>query len=450
MISPSIELPILTVSTLTQSIKMLLEGQFKFVAVQGEVSNCKLQSSGHLYFSLKDANAQISAVMFKGDLSEVARLPKDGDQVTLKGSLNVYPPNGKYQVIVRTLEYSGLGQLLIQLEALKVKLKEKGYFDASRKKPLPKFPRTIGVVTSPTGAVIQDILHVLTRRAGKFQLILNPVKVQGEGAAQEIAQAIDFFNQHRLADVLIVGRGGGSLEDLWAFNEEIVAEAIFRSAIPIVSAVGHETDFTIADFVADIRAPTPSAAAELVVSETSHELQKLAQFKRGIQHALAHLFRLRKEELQRFKRRPELLSPYPLFAPFIQHLDELRSGIDRAMQEKLLVGKQQIIGRKRELEALKPSNKIRFMKEKLSMLAKNLEQVWDKIDQHKRKQLIQLQEILRAIDPKNLLKKGYSLAFSEVSGNVITSVQSLSKGDKLKLLFADGEANTTVDEVRKK
>jgi exodeoxyribonuclease VII large subunit len=449
MISPSIELPILSVSGLTQSIKMLLEGQFKFVAVQGEVSNCKLQSSGHLYFSLKDANAQISAVMFKGDLSELAKLPKDGDQVTLKGSLNVYPPNGKYQVIVRTLEYSGLGKLLIQLEALKVKLKEKGYFDPARKKPLPKFPRTIGVVTSPTGAVIQDILHVLTRRAGKFHLILNPVKVQGEGSAQEIAQAIDFFNQHHLADVLIVGRGGGSLEDLWAFNEEIVADAIHRSSIPIVSAVGHETDFTIADFVADIRAPTPSAAAEMVVSETSQELQKLTQFKRGIQHALAHLFRLRKEELQRFKKRPEMLSPYPLFAPFIQHLDELKSGIDRAMQDKLIVGKQQIIGRKRELEALKPSNKIRFMQEKLAMLAKHLDQIWDKIDQHKRKQLIQLQEILRAIDPKNLLKKGYSLAFSEVSGNVITSVQSLSKGDKLKLLFADGDAKTIVDEVRK-
>lgn len=448
MISPSIELPVLTVSSLTQSIKMLLEGQFKFVAVQGEVSNCKLQSSGHLYFSLKDANAQIAAVMFKGDLSQVKKLPKDGDQVTLKGALNVYPPNGKYQIIVRTLEYSGLGALLMQLEALKAKLKEKGYFESDRKKPLPKFPRTIGVVTSPTGAVIQDILHVLSRRVGGFHLILNPVKVQGEGAAQEIARAIDFFNEHKLADVLIVGRGGGSLEDLWAFNEEIVAEAIYRSKIPIVSAVGHETDFTIADFVADIRAPTPSAAAEMVVSEKSQELQKLAHYRRGIQHALAHLLRLRKEELLRFKRRPEILSPYPLFAPFIQRLDELKSSIERSVLDKLLFRKQQLISRRRELEALKPSNKIHFMKEKLTILTKNLDQVWNKIDQQKRKQLHQLQEILSAIDPKNLLKKGYALAFKEIDGSVITSVQSLSKGDRLKLLFADGQAQTTIDNVR--
>jgi exodeoxyribonuclease VII large subunit len=255
MTSPAIELPVLSVSGLTQSIKMLLEGQFSFVAVQGEVSNCKLQASGHLYFSIKDANAQLSAVMFKGDLAKVPRLPKDGDQVILKGGLNVYPPSGKYQIVVRTLEWAGVGALLLQLEALKAKLKGLGYFDSGRKKPLPKFPKTIGVVTSPTGAVIQDILNVLERRISEFHLILNPVKVQGPGASQEIAAAIDFFNKHQLADVLIVGRGGGSLEDLWAFNEEVVAAAIFRSQIPVVSAVGHETDFTLADFVADVRAP---------------------------------------------------------------------------------------------------------------------------------------------------------------------------------------------------
>jgi exodeoxyribonuclease VII large subunit len=286
MITPSIDLPVLSVSGLTQSIKLLLEGQFKFVSVQGEISNCKLQSSGHLYFSLKDAQSQIGAVMFKGDLASVDSIPKDGDQVIVKGAVNVYAPSGRYQIVVRSMEKAGLGALLLQLEALKAKLKAQGYFDAARKKPLPKFPKTIGVVTSPTGAVIQDILNVLTRRISGFHLILNPVKVQGPGAAQEIASAIDFFNRHQLADVLIVGRGGGSLEDLWAFNEEAVIQAIYNSKIPIVSAVGHETDFTLADFVADVRAPTPSAAAELVVQEKGAELQKLAQMQRGIRQGL--------------------------------------------------------------------------------------------------------------------------------------------------------------------
>lgn len=449
MITPSIDLPVLSVSGLTQSIKLLLEGQFKFVSVQGEISNCKLQSSGHLYFSLKDAQSQIGAVMFKGDLASVDSIPKDGDQVIVKGAVNVYAPSGRYQIVVRSMEKAGLGALLLQLEALKAKLKAQGYFDAARKKPLPKFPKTIGVVTSPTGAVIQDILNVLTRRISGFHLILNPVKVQGPGSAQEIAAAIDFFNRHQLADVLIVGRGGGSLEDLWAFNEEAVIQAIYNSKIPIVSAVGHETDFTLADFVADVRAPTPSAAAELVVQEKGAELQKLAQMQRGIRQGLGHLLRLKKEQLQSISRHPIMATPYTLIGPSMQRLDETKASLDRSMKEKLYNTKQKLFSLKRETEALKPSRRIQHVREKLSMLTQSLDQSWAKRKERDLRKLQEITKLLKAIDPKNLLQKGYAMVFSEMSKSIITSVRSLSSGDSIRLLFADGDARATVSEKGK-
>jgi exodeoxyribonuclease VII large subunit len=270
---------ILSVSALTSAIKNQLESRFPALQVKGEISNLKEQASGHIYFTLKDAEAQIRAVIFRSNARELARPLRNGDQVIVKGELAVYPPQGYYQVVVRKLSYAGVGELLVQLHALKDKLQALGWFSKERKKPLPKFPRTIGVVTSPTGSVIQDILNILGRRFAGFHLILNPVKVQGEGAAEEIARAIDAFNRYQLADVLIVGRGGGSLEDLWAFNEEKVAAAIFASKIPVISAVGHETDFTIADFVADVRAPTPSAAAEIATQEMAQQLQFLTQSK---------------------------------------------------------------------------------------------------------------------------------------------------------------------------
>ncbi|MES2121396.1 MAG: exodeoxyribonuclease VII large subunit, partial [Chlamydiota bacterium] len=237
---------ILSVSELTNEIKKQIESRFPAVAVKGEISNLKEQSSGHIYFTLKDAGAQLSAVLFRGNARELSRLPKNGDQVVLRGEISLYTPRGQYQMIVRNLEYAGVGELLLKLHAMKAKLQGLGWFDASRKRPLPRFPKTIGVVTSPTGAVIQDIVQVLSRRNAGVHLILHPVKVQGEGAAEEIARAIEEFNRFHLADLLIVGRGGGSLEDLWAFNEECVARAIFQSKIPVISAVGHETDFSIA------------------------------------------------------------------------------------------------------------------------------------------------------------------------------------------------------------
>lgn len=444
---PNVELPVLSVSALTQSIKLILEGQFRFISVQGEISNCKLQTSGHLYFSLKDAEAQIAAVMFKADVASLGRMPKDGDQVVIKGALNVYPPSGRYQIVVRSLELAGLGALLLKLEHLKVKLKEKGYFRAEHKQAIPKFPKCIGVVTSPTGAVIQDIVNVLSRRFSGFQLLLNPVKVQGPGAAEEIAAAIDFFNQHQLVDVMIVGRGGGSLEDLFAFNEEIVADSIFRSKIPIISAVGHETDHCIADYVADVRAPTPSAAAEMVMAEKAHTIKTLNEAKRSLQQTIFHLLRHDRQKLQGILRHPLFSSPYGILGSRMQRLDDLRLHFDRSMLDVIQKFKTKLSAISKHREAIKPASRIKFVREKLLLIQNSFDQSIKKHIEKDKKHMVQVARLLQACDPKQLLQKGYSIVFSEKKKLIINSVHSLSAGDRVRLLFADGEASSTISEI---
>lgn len=385
---------VLTVRELTLAIKKQLETRFPQVTVRGEISNFKLQSSGHLYFTLKDSEAQISAAFFRGNAQGLARMPKDGDQVILKGELSVYPPRGNYQIIVRELQYEGVGELLLKLHALKTKLEGKGWFETSRKKKLPAMPKRIGVVTSPTGAVIQDILNILTRRFPNIHLILNPVKVQGEGAAKEIADAIEQFNQHGLADVLIVGRGGGSLEDLWAFNEEIVAEAVFHSKIPIISAVGHETDYSICDFVADLRAPTPSAAAEIVIAEKGAHLDHLQRAKKEIKQLLQH----------------QLEQGY-------MRIDDLSYQISSSLKQKITAKKIHLQGFARQLEVLKPTAQLKMLRQRLNQLAAHL----------------------RSIDPRNLLTKGYCILFDENSHSVIFSAKELKPADNVEIVLHDGK-----------
>ncbi len=408
---------ILTVSELTAQIKKQLEGRFSFITVQGEISNFKEQTSGHLYFTLKDAQAQISAVLFRGNAASLARKPKAGDQVILKGEISVYAPRGNYQIIARELSYVGQGELLLRLQALKEKLAQEGLFAKERKKPLPKIPKTIGVVTSPTGSVIQDILHVLTRRFSGFQLLLNPVKVQGEGAAEEIARAIEQFNEFRLADVLIVGRGGGSLEDLWPFNEERVARAIFASKIPVISAVGHETDFCIADFVADVRAPTPSAAAEIAMAEKNKELQFLATVQKRLKDTLHQQVRSQKARLQALMRQPALSKPLFLVGKFAQMVDEASSEITHALQKKLQEKKLGLLALQKAKSAGSPHVRLATYKQKLSMLSAHL----------------------GAINPKNLLTKGYAIVFCEKTGSAIFSATTLKENDLVHLQFHDGQ-----------
>ncbi len=463
---------ILSVSELTSAIKNNLESRFPAISVKGELSNFKEQTSGHLYFTLKDQEAQLSAVLFRGNARDLKRLPKNGDQIVVHGEINVYAPRGSYQIVIRKLDYVGVGELLLQLQMLKAKLEKQGWFDASHKKPLPKFPRTIGVVTSPTGSVIQDILQILSRRFSGFHLILNPVKVQGDGAAAEIAQAIEQFNRYGLADVLIVGRGGGSLEDLWAFNEEKVAAAIFHSKIPVISAVGHETDFSIADFVADVRAPTPSAGAEMATQETTQQLQGLAQIKSRLASYVLTSLKHHHKQLDNLKRHPCLFSPLSILEPHLQRVDDLRGDLDlcfkRTLQEKQL----RLLALKKQAQALQPASQIQALKQKLAILTKslnaamlqqwrarkqlfnahelqkNLDQRLSELLAQKSGRLAQLISHLRGIDPKNLLTKGYCILFHEKIDSVILSTHQLKAQDNVRLQLHDGKVHLTVNGVQ--
>ncbi len=434
----------LTVTQLTAAIKNQLETRFPLVAVQGEISNCKLHSAGHLYFDLKDAESKIPAVMFRPQVLGLKRPPKEGDQVYVKGSLTVYPPHGRYQLLIRELDYAGIGELLVKLEELKKKLSEKGWFDPSRKRKLPPFPKRIGVVTSPTGAVIRDIIHVLSRRFSGFQLLLNPVRVQGAGAGAEIAQAIEQFNRYQLADILIVGRGGGSLEDLWAFNEEIVAEAIFRSHIPIVSAVGHETDVTIADFVADVRAPTPSAAAEIVLSEKIQHLQFLKKMQQNTSYALQHLLRGYRERLQGWKRHPTLASPYVLLGVPLQKLDEVKEKLENRIRHLLLHQRVLLQAKQKEANALKPTTQLSHFRNKLTQFSSRLDQSYRARMQFQKQQIRLVSQQFVALDPKNVLKRGYSILFDQKTGSIIVSSQEMAPGKEVRALLSDGEASLKV------
>ena len=437
----------LTVTELTFAIKSLLEPNFRAVMVRGEISNFKLQSSGHLYFSLKDAGAQISAALFKGNASQLSRMPKDGDQVIATGELSIYAPRGNYQLIVREVQFLGVGELLLKFHQLKEALQRRGWFDSQRKKPLPKLPKRIGVVTSPTGAVIQDILHVFTRRFAGFQVVLNPVKVQGEGSAQEIAQAIDDFNRYQLADVLIVGRGGGSMEDLWAFNEEIVAKAIFESKIPIISAVGHETDVTIADWVADVRAPTPSAAAEIAIAEKANLLKFLAGaesvcFQRMSQQILAT-----KQKLRSLQKHPLLSSPYALFASSMQRLDDLQNDLSLAVASKLQQKKTALQSYAKQLALLEPSQRIKEWRQRMYSYPEGMLLAMRHLVEQKKERLKRLVDHLRGVHPKHLLKQGYAILFSENSDSIILSSREINPQQTICALLHDGKISAKVETI---
>lgn len=442
---------VLSVTQLTHAIKLCLEQTFPVVWVQGEISNFKSQSSGHLYFSLNDSNAQISAVMFRKEASSLRQLPKNGDKVIVCGEINVYAASGKYQMIIKEMKMVGLGELLLKLEELKQKIYKKGWFNKEHKKSIPKFPKRIGVVTSPTGAVIQDIINVLTRRYSGFHLILNPVRVQGAEAAGEITQAIQQFNQYRLVDVIIVGRGGGSLEDLWPFNEEIVAEAIFQSDIPIIAAVGHETDHCIAEYVADVRAPTPSAAAEMVTAETEQQLKQMRQLETRLKQTMTLILKGYRQKLQSYLKQPLFSSPYYLIAPWMQKFDELKQNLDQSILFKTRQLQLVLKAKRQHVESLKPTAQIEHFRQKLKHWSQSILQalLLNQLEK-KRSRLIHLQATLEAIDPKILLTKGYSILFSQKTGSVIKSIHQLHKDEEIRLLLADGEALSTIKEVTKK
>ncbi|MBN1895059.1 exodeoxyribonuclease VII large subunit [bacterium] len=388
------------VSEITRAIKSRLEEAFPTVWVEGEISNFKAHDSGHFYFSLKDPEAQISCVMWRGRNQSLPFRPGDGMNVLVFGDLTVYERQGRYQLDIIRMQPAGLGELQQAFERLKRKLEAEGLFDPGHKQPIPTMPMRIGVVTSPTGAAIRDITSIINRRFPAARLILAPVRVQGEGAAREIADAVESFNRYGQVDVIIVGRGGGSLEDLWAFNEEIVARAVFDSKIPVVSAVGHEIDFTICDFVADLRAPTPSAAAELVVPDREELLA-------GIRHMEGRLLRGYKS----------------LLSGLAGRLDAFR----------------------RSYGMRKPQDRMREYRFRLDDLSRTLHSSMEHLLKSRRLTLERLGGILQSLAPESVLRRGYTMTTRLPAGEIVTRAALLSGGDSIGIRFADGTVKARVD-----
>lgn len=345
---------ILTITEITHQIKGVLELGFNDIWLKGEISNFKNHSSGHLYFTLKDEGAQISAVMWKGRASSLLFRPTDGMKVIVRGKITVYEPRGNYQIDCLNIQPLGVGDLQLAFERLKQKLMDEGLFDEEHKIPIPEFPQKIGIVTSPTGAAIHDIISILSRRQPSVEIILVPVKVQGIGAAEEIAEAIETLNQKKMVDVMIVGRGGGSLEDLWAFNEEIVARAIFSSKIPVISAVGHETDFSISDFVSDLRAPTPSAAAELVVRDKEELIDIIGNYCYTLNKIMVNMVESNKKIVKNLVQSYYFNKPIDLIRQKSQQLDELNRLLSDTVSHSISIFALKTESMKYRIESLNP------------------------------------------------------------------------------------------------
>lgn len=392
-----------TITEITHNIKFILENQLPELWIEGEISNLKVGPSGHLYFTLKDEFSQINAVLFKSQqqLLNTTLSLKDGLHIIASGKITVYEKGGRYQIVLNKWEPKGIGALQLAFEELKNRLYKEGLFSETHKKPIPIFPRVIGVVTSPTGAAIRDIINIIERRFPNINILLYPVRVQGEGAAEEITHAIDTMNEFPDIDVLIVGRGGGSLEDLWAFNEEIVARGIFRSRIPVISAVGHEIDYTIADFVADKRAPTPSAAAEIVIAKKTEFTDKIEHLKHKLQTIINSYIQELKSHLAQLITSYVFKEPENTLRQYTQRLDELVH--------------------------------------RLGMKIKHIYEI-----QHHT--LNALESRLSSINPKAILNRGYSITINTKTGHIITKVKGLKKWDEIETQVAKGRFKSVFKE----
>ena len=417
---PASERPVVTVTEVTRRIRLVLERAFEPLWIEGEMSNVALAASGHLYFTLKDADAEIRSVMWRSDCAALRFQPKDGLRVQAFGQITVYEKRGAYQLVVRRMDEAGQGSLQAQFEALRAKLQAEGLFDADRKRPLPLLPRHVGVVTSPAGAALRDILKVMLRRFPNVHLTIAPARVQGPGAADEIAAAIDLLNARGGLDVMIVGRGGGSAEDLWCFNEEVVARSVARSSIPVISAVGHEVDFTICDFVADLRAPTPSAAAELVVGRKE-------DFEREIRQSGLRLARaLRSTALAWRNRLTAAAGSYVFREPrnlARQHRQRLAEWDMRARHA--LVGRAGAAQQRADEGALR--------------MRHSLESAVDR----RRQDVRRLELQLRALSPLAVLDRGYSLT-RRADGAIVRAADEVRPGERVRTRVSRGEFESAV------
>lgn len=434
----------LAVSELNKQVKSLLESSFLSLRVVGEISNLARPSSGHWYFTLKDDKAQLKCAMFRGNNQRINFRPKEGDQVVVTGKVSLYEGRGDYQMICSGMELDGQGQLQQLFEQLKTKLQAQGLFEAERKKAIPKHPSSIGVVTSPTGAAIHDILTVLKRRFPGLPVRLYPSAVQGNEAASSIVAAIELANKECKTDVLIVGRGGGSLEDLWPFNEESVALAIAGSTLPVVSAVGHEVDLSISDMVADLRAPTPSAAAELL-SPDGFEIQaKLMRAERALVQRLNWQLDSKRQSLNHLKQR--LRHPGDKIREQAQRCDELEIRLKRSMRRLTQDRQQSLENYLKRLAQLNPQKQVDHNKQRLEELSKQLTQRIQNLLEYRTLKLAQQAGRLNAISPLATLDRGYALATS-ATGEVIRNSQQVKVNDRINIKIQKGEFNATVTDT---
>lgn len=435
---------IVSVSQLNRQSKELLETYLHQVQVTGEISNLARPSSGHWYFTLKDQRAQVRCAMFKSRTQYLKFIPKEGDQVVVSASVSLYEARGDYQLIVNAMKSAGEGALQLAFEELKQRLFKEGLFDQQHKQAIPKHPQHLGIVTSPTGAAVKDVLSVLKRRFPNLPVSIYPTQVQGQQAAGQIVKAIEQANRDQICDVLIVGRGGGSLEDLWPFNEEVVARAIFNSAIPIISAVGHEVDTSISDYVADLRAPTPSAAAELVSPDRFEWLGRFEQLERSLMRIMQNKLSQHNFHLVQLLKR--LRHPKDKLNEHMQRLDLAEMRLKNAMEQRLHKSQQRLQTCQQSLSQFKPDKQLALMQQTNTQLAKRLNKAIKDALQSHQQSLAQQVELLNAVSPLSTLSRGYAINTTE-SGEVIHSTSQVKTGDTLLATLHQGKLSCTVNEV---
>ena len=433
------ELPfryILTVSELTQEIKDILELKFPDIWIEGEISNLRIPPSGHIYFTLKDDFSQIRAVLFKMQARNLRFVLEDGLHVICRGRVSLYEKRGEYQLILEEVEPKGIGAFQLAFLQLKDRLEREGLFELARKKKIPMIPQTIGIVTSPTGAVIRDMLHIIHRRFENVRILLYPVRVQGEGASLEIAKAIEDFNKWMDVNVIIVGRGGGALEDLWPFNEEIVARAIYHSKIPIISAVGHETDYTISDFVADLRAPTPSAAAELVVKDKREIKTTLHYLEERLDNQIIQILKENRTDV--FHLRKMLIDPRKRIEEYLLRVDDLVNRF-RILTSWILKRKiEKSLHLRERLYLQNPIQKVKTLRLTLSEAGKRLGQTMSHSIEIQRQKMEGIFGKLESLSPLSILQRGYSITRKLPSLQILRDVVLVKEGDKVEVKLHKG------------
>ncbi len=440
----------LSVKALTKYIKRKFEADphLREVYVKGELSNVKIHTSGHIYFTLKDDGARINATMFRGQAAKLSFRPEEGMQVFIRGDVNVYEVGGTYQLYAQTMEPDGIGGLFVAFNQLKERLQKEGLFNPNFKQPIPLYPQTIGVLTATTGAAIRDICTTIGRRYPQAEICIYPTLVQGASAAADIVKNIQLANKQAMCDVLIVGRGGGSIEDLWAFNEEIVARAIFESRIPIISAVGHETDTTIADFVADLRAPTPTAAAEIAVPNRQELYQRVLKGQSHMHQMMTARLHFERTRLTKLQNAYPLAMPERLYRPFTEKLAQMDTQLQNATSLYFMKQRNALERMQTHLRMQSPQQQVTYAKRQLDSITQQLTRsVFANIQQNRR-QFDGVIRTLGALNPLAIMHKGFNVSYKD--GKVVKSVDQLSPEDLVEVAFHDGTAKAKILEVEKK